>query len=512
MNSVHEINSMTSSDRPLSSRDSQRPIRLQDQFLLKSKKKSKKPINKTAKLNKRKFKSRLKGGGSIETKRKFKSPHIFTNVGLSMPILSSTPVMKNQPERGNIKNIKTVLRAQKQIPLASFRINKGNNFSKSHSSLDHHGNKIGFGIDQNYRHLPYDKRNDFNPVSRGTVLRMFSDTESELNLVMPSNETVRKITRNLSQPSLPKTNHLTDSKLSKKVTAYALPNIAKNTISRINTPGYIGEEAYNNFYKKFRRLSREKEISPNGYSATTAYLTSCEKMKVAPNPIGILKWVGNENEINVSNYFMGKKYALALSNSMKYLKTEKLNLHSNNLGSNGSIAILENLSQVLTDLDLSKNNMGDEAMQKLVSWFESMPNKCELKFLNLSSNKFSDASLFNLSEAMIIANPPLRLLDLSHNKLETAGCTSLGEFIRHEANELKILCLQWNKIHSDGAICLFDAISHNNSIKNLDLSWNMLGTKDNKKNAEVMQKLADIVNAGSLKHLDISYNSLKCKE
>lgn len=96
---------------------------------------------------------------------------------------------------------------------------------------------------------------------------------------------------------------------------------------------------------------------------------------MAPSPIGLLKWDGEENEINVSNYYMGKKYALALSSSMKYLKTEKLNLQSNNLGSNGAISILTNLSEVLTELDLSKNNMGDEAMPMLVSWLESLPNR-----------------------------------------------------------------------------------------------------------------------------------------
>ena len=86
--------------------------------------------------------------------------------------------------------------------------------------------------------------------------------------------------------------------------------------------------------------------------------------------MGLLKWKGNENEINADNYWMGKKYALALSSSMKYLKTEKLHLQANNLGSNGSEAILANLYDFLTELDLSKNNMGSEAISKLVAWFE----------------------------------------------------------------------------------------------------------------------------------------------
>ena len=39
---------------------------------------------------------------------------------------------------------------------------------------------------------------------------------------------------------------------------------------------------------------------------------------------------------------------------MKYLKTEKLNLQSNNLGTNGGGAILSNLSVLLTELNISK--------------------------------------------------------------------------------------------------------------------------------------------------------------
>jgi hypothetical protein len=379
---------------------------------------------------------------------------------------------------------------------ASFRIHKGNKKARldPQPGFDKYGNKLGFITEPIYRTMQNELRTDTNEIEGHSMYRTHDVNEPEINYLMPNTESLFRNQRNNSQPNLPKASTMIDIKLNRKESYDALPVIPANPKDRIFTPSYVGEEAYSNFYKKFRRLSKEKEVSAKGYSATTAYLTSCDTLKMVPNPIGILKWDGNENEINVSNYFMGKKYALALSSSMKYLKTEKLNLRSNNLGSNGSIAIIENLSHVLTDLDLSKNKMGDEAMQKLVAWLEDMPNKCKLKFLNLSANKFSDSSLFQLGEAMTIANPPLKLLDLSHNKLEQTACRSLGDFIRHEASELIILRLQWNRIHSDGAIYLFDAICNNTSIKNFDVSWNMLGTKNYKKNAEVMLKLANLVN------------------
>lgn len=264
------------------------------------------------------------------------------------------------------------------------------------------------------------------------------------------------------------------------------------------------------FINKYKRLGKEKEVSPDGYSATTAYLTTCEKFRISPTPMGIVRWDGAPNEINVENYRMGKKYAMALSNSMKYLKTEKLNLQSNNLGGNGSMAILSNLSDRLSDLNLSNNDMGDGAMPKLVEWLVKFPGKCSLKFLNLSGNKLSDKSLFNLCEALVISNPPMRDLNLSHNKMEGEASKALGEFINNASN-LKILKLQWNKIQGEGAIHLLSCIGNSKSIRNLDISWNILGSKG-PKTEELITALAGVVNKGVLRHLDISYNSIKHEE
>ena len=88
-----------------------------------------------------------------------------------------------------------------------------------------------------------------------------------------------------------------------RVPEYAGTNIklfSKDTEreKRLKTPSYVGEEAYSSYYRKYRRLSREREDSPEGYSATTAYLSKCESMKVVPSPIGIIKWKGKESEIS----------------------------------------------------------------------------------------------------------------------------------------------------------------------------------------------------------------------
>jgi Ran GTPase-activating protein (RanGAP) involved in mRNA processing and transport len=134
-----------------------------------------------------------------------------------------------------------------------------------------------------------------------------------------------------------------------------------------------------------------------------------------------------------------------------------------------------------------------------------------LTYLNLSANKLSDGSLFNLSEALNLANPPLIDLNLSNNNLAEKGSVALGDFVKHCGN-LRSLRLQWNKITPKGGVHLCERIAENKSIKNLDMSWNMMGVNKTKHTEELMHALAKIVNAESLMHLDISYNSFKLPE
>lgn len=337
---------------------------------------------KHSKLMKEKFKSRLQNS-IIDTRRKFKSPGIYIKTE-GNPLTQSAPnLIRQQSGNESVKNIATVYKIRRNQPMASFKNLKFSALEKNPVQVDKFGNKLAFGSGNFFTFQNDSRRGSIskrNITSRGTVLRMFSESESEKNQGIPDIN-LKMQQRNFSQPPIPTTNDLIENKLESKIvkmpTIKNLPDNFQEIKPRdqLKTPSYVGEEAYLHYYKKFRRLSKEKEISPNGYSATTAYLTKCEQMQLAPLPVGILKWDGEETEINAENYLMGKKYALALSNSMKYLNTEKLNLQSNNLGMHGAAAIIENLSINLTELDLSKNNMGSEVMGKLVSWFETMPGK-----------------------------------------------------------------------------------------------------------------------------------------
>lgn len=63
------------------------------------------------------------------------------------------------------------------------------------------------------------------------------------------------------------------------------------------------------------------EKDPQGYSASTAYLSKIKTLKVIPSPIGLIspEHKGKEGVIRANNMKMGNTYALALSSSMKHL-------------------------------------------------------------------------------------------------------------------------------------------------------------------------------------------------
>lgn len=55
-----------------------------------------------------------------------------------------------------------------------------------------------------------------------------------------------------------------------------------------------------------------------------------------PEPIGIVSWKGNEQELNIDNYSMGNNYASALSQSIKKINPKRINLKGNRLTAKGA--------------------------------------------------------------------------------------------------------------------------------------------------------------------------------
>ena len=84
---------------------------------------------------------------------------------------------------------------------------------------------------------------------------------------------------------------------------------AKTSKFRPKSPGYIGVDAFKNYYSKYKNIEKETEGSPHGYSACTAYMSHCQNSKMIPQPLGLIAHQGVQHSISVKNKSMGAGYA-----------------------------------------------------------------------------------------------------------------------------------------------------------------------------------------------------------
>jgi hypothetical protein len=74
----------------------------------------------------------------------------------------------------------------------------------------------------------------------------------------------------------------------------------------------------NAYYAKYKKIDRQMEFNPSGYSACTSYLSQIRSQKVIPSPLGLIAHKGAEGTIKANNLLMGKNHGIALSKSMKF--------------------------------------------------------------------------------------------------------------------------------------------------------------------------------------------------
>lgn len=85
------------------------------------------------------------------------------------------------------------------------------------------------------------------------------------------------------------------------------------------------------------------------------------------------------------------------------------------------------------------------------------------------------------------------------------SAATLADYLE-QAHSLEILNLSWNRITSFGGTKLFEGARIGRSMRNINISYNLLGKSDNFSFVEAVQ-LA--INEENLRHLDLSYNRMK---
>jgi len=171
----------------------------------------------------------------------------------------------------------------------------------------------------------------------------------------------------------------------------------------------------------------------------------------------------NDNEIEVLGNGLAREDTVA--------PIERFSLRSNRLGNRGTVSLAAwfKKSKHLTELDLSKNQIGSRGATSTLHAFRDNPN-CKIKMLNFAHNEIWDPD----DGSFFASNSSLQLLNLEGNFIHDEGVEAIAKgMIRNVDNtNLKHLFLGWNGIGDEGAIQLARMFANNSSLETLGLGEN----------------------------------------
>ena len=188
----------------------------------------------------------------------------------------------------------------------------------------------------------------------------------------------------------------------------------------------------------------------------------------------------------------------------KCIKTNKslieINLSRNIISNIGLSKIAVGLqdNQTLQKLDISHNNLFRKGPLAIG---ECLKVNNTLKELNISSNKISNNEMISICEALQMNITTLRILNVSHNNLSDIG-TVIGDCLIKN-NSLQELNLSYNMISDDEVVSIGEALQANTTLQTLDISNNKKVTSDG------IHAFGDCLRKGiNLQLLRISLNDL----
>jgi hypothetical protein len=157
-----------------------------------------------------------------------------------------------------------------------------------------------------------------------------------------------------------------------------------------------GAKAVADYYKHHKLLDKAIDQDSNmglDRSVFTGMLEKSAKSLLLPNKCGIIKNNGPKKNLNLRNAMLGNKYISVVSEGIKRIDFDMVDLRNNRLNEKGAGKVLKNLRITNKHLDLSRNRIG-----KSVGFLKPvlLHKDSRLQKLNLSKNDLGDAACNDL--------------------------------------------------------------------------------------------------------------------
>lgn len=129
------------------------------------------------------------------------------------------------------------------------------------------------------------------------------------------------------------------------------------------TVGVAAVTSFYNHYKKLKKIKDKNDLENTKPSLFTSILTKCEDLSLLPEKMGIVKYSGLPEHLNISNSRYGTKYLKAFSEGIKELNLTSCFMNSSRINNEAIDLIAPNLPKNLVSISMKNNEIGAKGIE-----------------------------------------------------------------------------------------------------------------------------------------------------
>ena len=174
---------------------------------------------------------------------------------------------------------------------------------------------------------------------------------------------------------------------------------------------------------------------------------------------------------------MGDNYANAFKEGLQLSHVRKVNVADNRLNEKGSFSLVKGLNKHVQEIDLSNNRIGNLSIEHISNTLKIDSALLDLRVIKFDNAGIVDSQVSMLIDSLMTCDKPhmIKELSLAKNQITDIGAEKIASFLEYSGSALKVLSLHWNKIKYKGGLKIAESLPNNETLKVLDLSWNLIG-------------------------------------